>query len=58
MADWKIISEHYMQNGNYTITKSPNVPLPYCLFQIKPQVLYGCFRTSKEAIQRYEEVKS
>jgi hypothetical protein len=57
MSDWKIIDPYYMQNGLYTITKSLNVPKPYCLFKTQPETLYGCFKTAKEAIKRYEEIK-
>jgi len=58
MKDWKIINEHYMQNGLYTITKARNVPKPYCLFKdVNPPILYGCFETLDEAMKRYEEIK-
>lgn len=56
MSDWKIINEHYMQDDLYTITKAPNVPKPYCLFKTQPETFYGCFKTAKEAIKRYEEI--
>lgn len=57
-SEWVKMDEYYIQRGQYTITKTPNVPKPYCLFKdVNPPVLYGCFETLDEAIKRYEEIK-
>jgi len=54
---WRIINEYYMTSDTgWTISKTPSeVPKPYQLFHLES--LKGSFKTSKEAIEKYEEIK-
>jgi len=54
---WRKVTEYYLTNDlGWTISKTPSeVPLPYQLFHLES--LKGSFKTSKEAIEKYEEIK-
>lgn len=58
--DWKRVNASYFQNGNWTITESPNVPKPYCLFKgpSSDVIFYGCFKTFDDAVKMYEELNA
>lgn len=51
---WVIANQYYMQNGNWTICKASNVPLPYALYEGYKS--HGYFKTADEAKAKYEEL--
>jgi hypothetical protein len=58
VGKWVKKDEFYMQCGEFTITKptSPEkYPTPYGLHH--RNVIIGHFKTSKEAKEKYEEIK-
>lgn len=49
---WVKKNSHYLQNGNFTIAKAINVPMPYALYEGAKE--HGYFRTSDEAKAKFE----
>ena len=54
MSDWIRKDKHYLQLGDWTITKALNVPKPYSLWQWNE--CHGHFTTLEEAKQKYTEL--
>ena len=54
---WEKVNDWYMQNGLWTMTYAPNVPLPYGLH--RGDTSYGYYKTIEEVkIKHIEFAKS